>query len=120
MCRSWTTSRTVRVETDIQRSRPTSREKQRKGGHAMFIKCTVQEGFIESERLVNVQTCEGLVEQVPVHHSFVRDDAVLLPWVLQEAGRILVEFPNESARGRWRAWVPRDSVRVDLADQVPA
>ena len=80
----------------------------------MFIKCTVREGFIESEKFVDIRTSEGVMEQVQVSVTLLQDSAVKV-WqvgVDPEGERLLVELPNESVRGSWRIWVPKSAVLV--------
>jgi hypothetical protein len=80
----------------------------------MLVKCTVRDSFVESQKYVDIKTCEGVIEQVPVSTASLQDGGVEV-WQVgadPETGRLLVELPNESVRGSWRIWIPKSAVLV--------
>jgi hypothetical protein len=74
------------------------------------VKCVVEPGLIETERVVRIPTVEGHQEEVTVSRSQVEDGAVQAALIGEQDGRALVELPRESASGRWRLWVPSSQV----------
>jgi hypothetical protein len=75
----------------------------------MLIKCKVHDGLIDSEKLAEIQTRNGM-EQVAVSGVFIEDGALHVSHVGSEGGNLLVELPVESASGNWRVWVSPDQV----------
>ena len=69
----------------------------------------LSEGPGPGEFVVGVTTSTGATEQVVVYG--MEDDTIEVghPLASDETKR-LVELPRESLSGKWRVWVPRDSV----------
>lgn len=78
----------------------------------MFIQCTVRDGCVESEKYVDIRTCEGVLEQVIVSPASLQNGGVEVWPVGADPKRdaLLVELPYESVRGSWRIWIPKSAV----------
>lgn len=65
----------------------------------------IEEGMHPSEKLVSVQTKDGM-EQLFVDTGHLEADSILVSHPLgKQNGHRLVELPNETTRGIWRVWV---------------
>ena len=76
-----------------------------------YVKCSVEDGLISSEKSVRIRTAEGGIEEVSVPSVLVTDNLVKAFYIGQESDRTLIEFPRESSSGKWRAWVPNEAVQ---------
>jgi hypothetical protein len=83
----------------------------RMGNRAVLIMCEqVSDGPGPSEKVVAVRTTEGASEEVVVHCSQVRDQALEVSRIADRNGDVLVELPRESTSGNWRIWVSGTSL----------
>jgi hypothetical protein len=68
------------------------------------------EGLHPSMVVVGVRTIHG-TERLLIDEESLFENSVEIGWpVDEEKDRLLVELPNETLRGAWRVWVPRDEV----------
>jgi hypothetical protein len=74
-----------------------------------LLNCTVLNGIVGPETLVSIDTIEG-AEQVAVSGTFLVDNRLRVSPVQARHSQLLVELPSESATGKWRVWVKRESV----------
>ena len=74
------------------------------------VRCSVQEGFVSSERIVRIRTVDGRQEEIAVSVSQIRNSELEAPIVGKEGEKFLIELPRESSSGRWRLWVNKDEV----------
>lgn len=57
------------------------------------------------ERIVEIDTLDG-VEEVPVDVSKIVGEFLMIGYPVGQRGEdVLVELPQETARGHWRVWV---------------
>lgn len=68
-----------------------------------------EDGPIPSETVVTITTTTG-PEEVVVHASQATADTVEAGFIGREGDRVLVELPRETVSGRWRVWIPKDSL----------
>ena len=85
----------------------------------MFISCEIRDGFVDTEKIAEIVTSDGTIEQVAVSETLIEDDALKVFQVGRKNGEVLVELPVESATGRWRIWVKNDVIR-GTCNEVPA
>jgi hypothetical protein len=71
------------------------------------IKAKVVNGAIDAEKVAYVKTVGGEIAEVVVATSQVIGNTIVVGEVGRDKDKILVEFPRETARGSWRAWVNR-------------
>ena len=62
--------------------------------------------------LVLVTDCQGEAHEIPAHRRLLDGDGFEVGIVVQHAKVSLVEFAQESTRGRWRAWVQNSKLRM--------
>ena len=74
------------------------------------VRCSVQDGFVSSEKIVRIRTVGGRQEEVAVSASQVKNSELEAPIVGKEGETFLIELPRESSSGRWRLWVNKDQV----------
>lgn len=70
------------------------------------VKCKVNNGLVESEKVVLIRTIEGHEEEVTVSAAEVSDNTVEAGLIGVRDGKALIELSRESASGHWRLWVP--------------
>lgn len=79
----------------------------------MRVKVTeITKGPGPNERIVGIDTVDGVVEEVAVVDSLLLGGTALdvgFP-VRRDAANALVELPRESLSGNWRVWVPLASL----------
>jgi hypothetical protein len=76
----------------------------------------IGEGQHPSEAMVAVTTADGTQEELIVDkHSLVNDTLRVGYPIGSEDNRLLIELPRETLRGRWRVWVPSDSLISEKA-----
>lgn len=70
---------------------------------------SIQNGLIAAEKVVQIKTVSGAVEEVAVSGSQVDvDKGVLFASLIDSNDKIaLIELPREAASGRWRVRVSR-------------
>lgn len=81
----------------------------------MRIRVTrVSEGPGPGEVVIEVATSSGRLEQVIIHRADIEEgDTIDIGYPIHRAnGNSLVELPRESISGRWRIWVPNESVAM--------
>ena len=80
----------------------------------MQVACeVVMDGPGPSEKVVRIKQADGAWEEVVAPSSSLQEGYLEASDVLAEKGQdVLIELPRESASGRWRLWVKRESVRV--------
>lgn len=80
----------------------------------------VGEGMHPREVIVQVETKTG-PEQVAVFDTALQGDNVVIGYPLDAVnGHLLVQLPNETARGVWRVWVSKDDVSEDVPEGARA
>lgn len=69
------------------------------------------EGQHPSERMIAVNTADGVRENVMVDRRSIKDDAIEVGYpVASEEGKYLIELPRETTTGQWRVWVNASEV----------
>ena len=78
-----------------------------------LVKCDVlTEGPGPSEKVVAISTSEGK-EEIVLHSTALDAQGNLeVGFLGSEGNRALIELPRESASGRWRVWVPADTLVI--------
>jgi len=62
------------------------------------------------ERIAEIRTVDG-IEEVPVHVSKIDGDTLIVGHPIGMRGDdVLIELPQETARGYWRVWVNRSEL----------
>lgn len=74
------------------------------------VKCTIEPGLIDSERVAIIRTAEGGSEEVTVSSRAVTERGIKAALIGKSGERLLIELPREAASGRWRLWVTADNV----------
>lgn len=69
-----------------------------------------KKGFIPGEKTVYIKRADGVIEEITVSKNSVRNHTLEVGEIGRKAKKILVEFPRESASGRWRVWVNQSSI----------
>jgi hypothetical protein len=68
------------------------------------------EGLHPSEEMIAIATSDGR-EEMAVDKAHLQGDELDIGWPVGTNGDLyLIELPNETFRGTWRVWVPRDSL----------
>ncbi len=63
-----------------------------------------------SEIMAVVETING-IEEVITHHTHVdENNNFQVAGIVKDEDRVLVEFPRESCKGAWRAWISEKNV----------
>jgi hypothetical protein len=75
-----------------------------------LVRCTIQPGLIESEKVAIIPTAEGGEEEVIVSSRVASQNAIRAAEVGRQGEKVLIELPRESTTGRWRLWVPAANV----------
>ena len=71
----------------------------------------VSDGPGPGEVVVEIATASGITEEVVIHARAIEGDTIDVGHPIDSSkDRSLVELPRESMSGRWRVWVPRESV----------
>jgi hypothetical protein len=74
------------------------------------VKASIEDGLMPSEKIARIATVEGSSEEFTVSAKQVKGDTVEAACIGKQNGSVLLEMPRESASGKWRVWVPEDSV----------
>ncbi len=79
---------------------------------AFYVKARrVGEEIGPGEILVEVETTEGRPEEIIVHEANLEGDLLEVGPIRRNGNSVLVEFPNESVRGRRRVSVPIENFK---------
>jgi hypothetical protein len=79
-------------------------------GYMHQVRCTVQDGLMEWEKVAIIPTADGGSEAVTVASELAGSNTIEAAVIGTENGKVLIELPRESASGRWRLWVPASIV----------
>ena len=63
-----------------------------------------------SECTVVLSDCEGAHHEVILYDGSVSDKGFEVGVIGQSEEKTLIEFPRETTRGQWRAWVPNTAL----------
>jgi len=79
---------------------------------AFYVKARrVGEEIGPGEILVEVETIEGQPEEIIVHEANLKGEFLEVGPIRRNGSSVLVEFPNESVRGRRRVSVPIENFK---------
>lgn len=71
----------------------------------------VSDGPGPGEVVVEITTASGITEEAVIHAGAIEGNTIDVGHPIDSSPeRSLVELPRESMSGKWRVWVPRDSV----------
>ena len=62
------------------------------------------------ECVASFKTSSGMDAEVIIPFSSAEDDYITVTEIRRESDRVLIELPEETARGDWRVWVPPNQV----------
>lgn len=74
------------------------------------LNCKIEDGLIPAEKIARIQGADGRMEEVTVSTKNLSGNGLLASEIGRSEGNVLVELPRESASGRWRIWVKKESL----------
>ena len=73
---------------------------------------SVSDGLIPAEKVALVEGADGSIEEIAVSSEYITGNSLFASEIGRRDGKVLVEFPRESASGRWRIWVKDQAVNA--------
>jgi hypothetical protein len=71
---------------------------------------SVSDGLIPAEKIALIEGVDGSIEELAVSSQDIAGNSLYASEIGRGDGKVLVEFPRESASGKWRIWVKEQAV----------